>query len=85
MSDKTTVKLKEYDVIDFLESDADIAGYVIAAASENDPAALISAINDAARAYGINKLAKQIGVNREVFINHLTALLCLVLIPFAKP
>lgn len=57
--------MKDYDVIDFLENQQDIAGYLIAAAAENDPAVLIAAINDAARAFGINKMAKQIGVNRE--------------------
>lgn len=65
MSDKTVIKLKDYDPIDFLESPEDMASYIDAAMQENDPAIMIDALNDVARAYGVNKIAEQIGVNRE--------------------
>ncbi len=65
MSNKPTIKLKDYDPIDFLESPEDMASYIDAAIQENDAGLLISALNDVARAYGVNKLAEEIGVNRE--------------------
>lgn len=65
MSNEAVIELKDYDPVDFLESPEDMAGYIDAAIKENDATVLISALNDVARAYGINKLAEQIGVNRE--------------------
>lgn len=61
----TKVKIKDWNVLDFLDSEEAIAAYLQAAASENDPASIVSAIGDIARARGINKMAVAMGVNRE--------------------
>ena len=59
------VKVFEWNVLDYLDNEKSIAAYLQAAATENDPDALISALGDVARARGINKMATDMGVNRE--------------------
>lgn len=58
-------KIKEWNILDYLDNEEAIAAYIQAAAAENDPAAIVSAIGDVARARGINKMAQDMGVNRE--------------------
>ena len=65
MSSKTTIKLKDYDPIDFLDNIDDVKAYIEAAANENDPVMFLSALNDVARAFSIQKIAQETGVNRE--------------------
>jgi probable addiction module antidote protein len=59
------IKVIEWNVLDYLDSEKSIAAYLQAAVAENDPSALVSAIGDIARARGINKMAADMGVNRE--------------------
>lgn len=58
-------KLSAWDVVDYLTDDNAIAAYLEAAAEENDPDFMVHAINDVARARGMNELAKKMGVTRE--------------------
>jgi probable addiction module antidote protein len=59
------IKTNEWNVLDYLSDEKSIAAYLQAALAENDAAALVSAIGDVARARGINKMAVDMGVNRE--------------------
>lgn len=57
--------LNDWNVLDFLDNEESIAAYLQAAVAENNPQSLILAIGDVARARGINKMAQEMGVNRE--------------------
>jgi probable addiction module antidote protein len=59
------LKLTDWNVLDHLDSEESIAAYLQAAVAEKDPGLLIAAIGDVARARGINKMAADMGVNRE--------------------
>ena len=50
MIDHDDIKLGRFDPVDYLTSEVAIEEYLIAAAEENDPAALESARHDVARA-----------------------------------
>lgn len=55
----------KFDVVDYLDDEEAIAGYLSAVLEENDPDLLIAALGDIARARGIAKLAADSGLNRE--------------------
>lgn len=59
------IKVSDWNVLDYLDNEEAIAAYLQAAVAENDPQSLILAIGDIARARGINKMAADMGVNRE--------------------
>ena len=59
------VKVSEWNALDYLDNEKSIAAYLQVVADENDPDALVSALGTIARARGINKMAKDMGVNRE--------------------
>lgn len=59
------IKVSDWNVLDYLDNEDAIAAYLQAAVAENDPQSLILAIGDIARARGINKMAADMGVNRE--------------------
>jgi probable addiction module antidote protein len=58
-------KTTKFDVVDYLKTEEDIVGYLSAILEENSPTLLVRAIGDIARARSINKISKNIGVNRE--------------------
>jgi probable addiction module antidote protein len=67
---KTAKKIKiknlpKFDVVDYLKTDKDIAGYLTAVLEDGDPALFIAAIGDIARAKGMSDIAKKSGVTRE--------------------
>jgi len=53
-----------YDTADYLETEEDIAAYLNACAAEDDPALLLAALGDVARARNITQLAAQTGLTR---------------------
>ena len=59
------VKIKKWNVLDHLKTNAEIAGYLEAALEEGDYEFFVIALGTAARARGINEMAKRIGVARE--------------------
>ena len=61
---KDDCKLSKWDIVDYLDSEEAIAAYLRAAAEENDPEFMVQAINDVARARGMNELAQKMGVGR---------------------
>jgi probable addiction module antidote protein len=63
---KTKVKdLSKFDVVDYLKTEKDIAGYLSAVLEDGDPALFVAAIGDIARAKGMTEIAKKSGVTRE--------------------
>ena len=61
-------KVKEtfsrYDTADYLGTEANIAAYLNACAEENDPALLVAALGDVARARNMTQLAEKTGMTR---------------------
>jgi probable addiction module antidote protein len=63
---KTKIKnLSKFDVVDYLKTEKDIAGYLSAVLEDGDPALFVAAIGDIARAKGMTEIAKKSGVTRE--------------------
>ena len=59
------IEIKKFDVADYLKTEEDIVEYLKVVSQERNPDLLIKAIGDVARAKSINKISKDIGVNRE--------------------
>ena len=60
-----TVKIKEFDAADYLDSDEMIVEYLKAAAEDKNPEVFLSALGDVARAKGMTEVAKRTGLGRE--------------------
>ena len=58
-------KTLPYDVAEYLESEADMAAYLEAALEDGDPALVIHALGNIARARGMSQIARQTGLGRE--------------------
>ena len=68
MKNTKKIKIKDlskFDVVDYLKTEADIAGYLTAVLEDGDPALFVAAIGDIARAKGMTDIAKKSGVTRE--------------------
>ena len=68
MKNKKKIKIKnlsKFDVVDYLKTEKDIAGYLSAVLEDGDPALFVAAIGDIARAKGMTEIAKKSGVTRE--------------------
>ena len=59
------LSLKQFDVVDFLDSDEAMVEYLNAALEEQDPAFFAKAIGDVARARGMTAIAEASGVGRQ--------------------
>jgi probable addiction module antidote protein len=57
--------LPEFDVTEYLRSEADIAEYLTIVIEENDASLLAAALGDIARARGMTDIAKASGITRE--------------------
>ena len=60
------LKLTQWSILDSLEDEESIAAYLQIVANENDPDELIAALGTVAHARGINNLAKEMGIDREI-------------------
>jgi len=58
-------ELSKFDVVDYLKTEKDIAGYLNAVLEDGDPALFVAAIGDISRAKGMSAIAKKSGVTRE--------------------
>jgi probable addiction module antidote protein len=58
-------KIKQYDVVEYLESEEDMAAYLQAALEDGDPALVIHALGNIARARGMSQIARDTGLRRE--------------------
>ena len=61
MKTKTTV----WDAAEHLRTKEDMAAYVACALEEGDPALIVAALGDIARAQGMTKIAERTGLGRE--------------------
>jgi len=58
-------KTRPYDAAEYLENEADMAAYLQAALEEGDPALVIHALGNIARARGMSQIARETGLRRE--------------------
>lgn len=58
-------ELPDFDPAEYLKSDEDIAAYLTAIMEESDPALLVAALGDIARARGMAHIAQAAGIARE--------------------
>ena len=58
-------KIKLYDVGEYLKTEEDMAAYLQAAFEEGDPALVIHALGNIARARGMSEIARRSGLRRE--------------------
>lgn len=58
-------ELPKFDVVNYLKTEKDIAGYLNAVLEDGDPALFVAAIGDISRAKGMSDIAKKSGVTRE--------------------
>lgn len=58
-------KTKSYDAAEYLETDEDMAAYLRAAFEEGDPAVVMHALGNIARARGMSEIARKTGLRRE--------------------
>ena len=58
-------RLTKFDVAEYLDTDELQTLYLGEVAKENDPAALIKAIDKVARAKGMTRTAREAGISRE--------------------
>jgi len=57
--------LPDFDMVEHLKTDEDIANYLTVVMEDNDPALLAAALGDIARARGMAEIAKASGIGRE--------------------
>ena len=57
--------ITKFDVAEYLDTEELQDGYLRYVASENDPAELLKAIKDVAKAKGMTKVAKDANITRE--------------------
>lgn len=58
-------KTRPYDAAEYLETDDDMAAYLQAALEDGEPAVVIQALGNIARARGMTEIARQAGLRRE--------------------
>lgn len=58
------VKVTEFDIAKYLQTEEDIANYLSAVLEENDSSLLTAAIGDVAKARGMTEIAKNVGMSR---------------------
>jgi probable addiction module antidote protein len=58
------VRPMPWDVADYLHTDEEVAGYLEAAFEDGDPALIAAALGDVAKAWGMTRLAGQVGMSR---------------------
>ena len=59
------MKIKKFDVVDFLDSDEAIIEYLNAALEEGDSDFFVKAVGDVVRAKGMMKVARSAGLGRQ--------------------
>ena len=61
----TNIKTSRFDVAEYLTAETLINAYLNEALSDGAPSDFIQALNDVARAKGMNELAEKTGIRRE--------------------
>jgi probable addiction module antidote protein len=62
---KSKIKLRRWDVVDHLNSEEEIVGYLNAVLEEDDQELLLAALGDVARAKGMTQVSRETGLGRE--------------------
>jgi probable addiction module antidote protein len=66
MTDKINVAdLPEFDMVEHLKTNEDVAAYLTVVIEDGDPALLAAALGDIARARGMTEIAQASGLTRE--------------------
>jgi probable addiction module antidote protein len=60
-----TIKTHPWDIIEHLKTEEEMAAYLEAALEEGDPALVVAALGDIARAKGMTQIAREAGLGRE--------------------
>lgn len=63
--DMAKTQTRAWDVVEHLETDADMAAYLEAALEDGDPKLVAAALGDIARARGMAQIAREAGLGRE--------------------
>jgi len=58
-------KTRPYDAAEYLENEEDMAAYLQAALEDGDPALVVHALGNIARARGMSQIARDRGLRRE--------------------
>ncbi len=66
------MKLKKFDVIDFLDSDEALIEYLNAALEEDDPKYFAKALGNVARAKGMTSISEETGLGRQALYRSLS-------------
>jgi probable addiction module antidote protein len=66
-------KFSRYDTADYLQTEQDMALYLETCLEDGDPALIVAALGDIARARGMAQLARDTGVSREGLYKALSA------------
>ncbi|MGP4713826.1 MULTISPECIES: addiction module antidote protein [unclassified Psychrobacter] len=61
----TNIKTSRFDVAEYLTDETLISAYLNEALTDGAPSEFIQALNDVARAKGMNELAEKTGIRRE--------------------
>ena len=69
----STIKLKKFDVVDFLDSDEALVEYLNAALEELDPRYFAKALGNVARAKGMTSVAESSGLGRQALYRALSS------------
>ncbi len=67
------MKLKTFDVIDFLDSDEELIEYLNVALEENDPQYFAKALGNVARAKGMSSISDVTGLGRQALYRALSS------------
>lgn len=67
-----TVRVRKFDVADYLSTDEEVAAYLEAVISEGDGQLLAAALGDVARARGMSRLARNTGLAWEALYRALS-------------
>jgi probable addiction module antidote protein len=59
------IKTHPWDIIEHLKTEEEMAAYLEAALEEGDPALVVAALGDIARAKGMTQIAREAGLGRE--------------------
>ncbi len=62
---KKKVETLPWDVVDHFQSEEDMIAYLDAALEDGDPALIVAALGDIARAKGMTQVARETGLGRE--------------------
>lgn len=70
---KKSIETQPWDAAEHLENAEDMAAYLDAAIEDGDPAVVVAALGDIARAKGMTQIAREAGVGRESLYKALAA------------